>query len=427
MPNNILRPSGGERVWIVNTELDPALVKIVDVDVTGGVPISIADSSSIDPFGRLRVSEPYTIFDSKQLYDKAPLIFDEDITDNSGGATSTHSTADARVRMEVGATDIIIRQTFERYNYQPGKGQLAFLTFNLLGGDASVDKKIGLFDGTDGLYLKLSGTTLSMNTIKGGTEVSVLQANWNIDKFDGTGPSGVTLDTTKVQILVIDYEWLGVGRVRMGFVYNGVVYYAHEFYHANFIGTVYTSTPNYPVRYEIDATAGGTGALDHICATIISEGGFEPLGKLFSTDSGALVTLATANNVYGMLALRLRDTHLDLATIIESFSTFSDSAGDYYCHVILNPTLSAGAWAFANVDATYSGMQVADGGNSVVINGGIYMYSAIISGRDSSKLDVKNERNLGAAIDGTRDIIALAIQPLTNNQDCGATINWREI
>lgn len=420
-------PVGRNWEYVINSEDYPLHTKLDEVTITGGVKIGLADSAGIDPFGRLRVSEPFTVFDSKQLYDKAPLFFDEDITDNSGTATSTHSPADARVRMEVGATDIIVRQTFESYNYQPGKGQLSFLTFNLLGGDANVDKYVGMFNANNGMFMKLSGTTLSFATRKAGVDVEVLQANWNLDTMDGNGASGITIDTNLVQILIIDYEWLGVGRVRMGFVVNGAIYYAHEFNHANFIASVYTSTPNLPVRYEIDATAGGTGALDHICATIISEGGFEPKGKLFAVDTGPLIALASQNTVYGMLAIRLRTTHLDLATLIESFSTFSDSAGDFYSHLILNPTLAGGAWAFNNVNATYSGMQFADGGNGVTINGGIFLHSDIVSGRDTANPSPNLQRNLGAAIDGTRDIIAVGIEPLTNNQDCAATLNWREV
>lgn len=424
---NIPRNSGGERVWVVNDESIPANVNIADASISGGVPLTIADSPSIDPFGRLRVSQPHTVFDSKQLYDKASIIFDESITDNSGTATSTHSTTDARVRMEVGATDIIIRQTYERYNYQPGKGQLAFLTFNFIGASTDVDKKVGMFDANDGIFVQLSGSNLSVVLRKGAWDREVLQANWNLDTMDGNGASGITLDLTKVQIFIIDFEWLGVGRVRTGFVIDGVIYYVHEFNHANNIATVYMSTPNLPVRYEIDATDGGTGAMDHICATVISEGGFDPHGKLFSANTGALVTLASANTIYGMIAIRLRTTHLDMLSYVEDFTSLSDSNANYYLHMYLNPTLAGGSWSWSDVNTTYSGMQFADGGNGVTINGGIRMFSAILAGNESVHVSIENERNLGSKIDGTRDIFALAIQPLTNNQDCAVAINWSEI
>jgi hypothetical protein len=53
------------------------------------------------------------------------------------------------------------------------------------------------------------------------SETVVPQTNWNIDKLDGTGISGITLDISKAQILWMDIEWLGLGTVRIGFVING--------------------------------------------------------------------------------------------------------------------------------------------------------------------------------------------------------------
>ena len=83
---------------------------------------------SIDAFGRLRVSEPFTVFDSKQIYDKAPLVFDESTT---GSPTSAHVAGDSCVRMttQSGSASSVIRQSFMRFNYQPGKSQLIFCTF----------------------------------------------------------------------------------------------------------------------------------------------------------------------------------------------------------------------------------------------------------------------------------------------------------
>lgn len=414
MPNNIPRPSGGQRVWVVNPETEP-------------VPIQLVDSALFDAFGRVRVSTPFTLFDSKQLHDKEPLYFDESITNNSGSATSTHSSIEARTRMEVGNSDNITRQTFLRFNYQPGKGHLSYLTFNFLGAQAGVTKAVGLFDANNGIFLRHNGTDLQAVIRKNAVEHAVNQGNWNIDPLNGHGNSGIVLDINMVQIFYIDFEWLAAGRVRIGFVIDGVIYIAHEFLHANKIATVYMSTPNLPVRYEIDAGAAGEGAMDHICATVISEGGFEPKGKIFGVDSGALVTLATANTVYGMLAIRLRDTHLDIKSILNFFTTYSASVGVHYAHLYLNPTLAGGSWTFNNVNTTYSAMEFADGGNGVTINGGVVLQSLIIAGRDSSQVSIQNERQLGAAIDGTRDIIAVAIEPLTNNQDCAATLNWREV
>jgi len=206
-----------------------------------GVPVglTLADSQATDPFGRIRVSNPHTIFDSKQLYDKNPLFWSESTTNASGNALSSHSTTDASVSMYVEAGDTIIRQTKTHWNYQPAKGQLAFITGVITAGGTGVKARIGLFTATDGLFFEMSGTTMGVVRRKASADTRIAQADWNLDTMDGNGESGVTLDFSKAQIFVIDFEWLGVGRVRMGVVIDGVVYYVHEFVHANYVTAVY--------------------------------------------------------------------------------------------------------------------------------------------------------------------------------------------
>ena len=84
-------------------------------------------------------------------------------------------------------------------------------------------------------------------------------------------------------------QWLGVGRVRVGFNINGVIYYAHYFNNANNLGSVYMSTPNLPVRYEVSST-GGSVTLDQICCTVQSEGGNSQMGTIRSINSRDLNT-----------------------------------------------------------------------------------------------------------------------------------------
>lgn len=425
MIRNIRQDASVLPEFIFDTSRDRAIA----ISTQDPMPVGLrfADNPSIDPFGRLRVSNPFTIFDSKQLYDKNPLTWDEDIDNVSGNATSTHSPTNAAVTMHVDAGDTIIRQTFQHFNYQPGKGQLTFLTFNFKGTDADTAKRVGLFDEDNGMFLMLNAANLYFGIRKAGADTEIAQADWNIDRLDGTGDSGITLDVNDVQILVIDYEWLGVGRVRFGFVINGLIYYCHVANHANIVQSVYTSSPNHPIRYEI-TSGNGIGNLDHICSTVISEGGENPKGKTFAADTGiTFVGLATAGVEYGMIAIRLRAAFHDLSTIIEDFLTYSTSNGAHYATLWLNPTLSAGSWTFANYNATYSGLEIAYGNGTQVISGGIKLHTHVVEGGTGAIQNESNIRNLGHSIAGVNDIIAIGIRPFTNNQSCSAVINWREL
>lgn len=402
--------------------------------------IRSGDSPSIDAFDRWRTSEPFTVFDSKQLNDNQPLFWDDQNVSGSG-TSSSHSGNESATTMSVSATTAgkHVRQTFQRFNYQPGKSQQILMTFSEFDTGTGLTKAVGYFDDDNGLFLQSDEGVLAFvrRSFVTGAAVNetVTQANWNLDRLDGTGvvnPSGLTLDPADAQILFIDFEWLGVGRVRMGFVINGLIIYCHEFLHANVISTVYMSTPNLPLRYEIEND--GTAAADdfvHICASVQSEGGQDKTGLLrYASNENTLIQSNTAGTIYAIIALRLKTTYLDASVEIERLSMINTVADDYEWMLILNPTL-ANAVTFTG--ETNSALETAPGNtgnpsNSTVTGGtfldGGYVKSAGNSGAITQ--EGKNAIKLGSAIDGTRDEIYLCCRPLTNGADIYGSITWRE-
>jgi len=289
-----------------------------------------------DAFGRLRVSQPYTIFDSKELDGSGDRIWCQQL---NGSATSVKSDPLSQYTLGVSADgDFAIRQTFQRFSYQAGKSQLALLTGKLATA-ADVNSRIGLMEGEvsaeaspfnayNGMYFSSVDGVFYANIMKNGVETSIAQSSWNLDKMDGSGKSAIDIDFTKVQIFVIDYEWLGVGRVRFGFNVDGVTTYCHQFVHANLTTSVYTKTPNLPIRYEIRST-GGTDTLQKICASVASEGGVEQSG-ITHIGSSALNTLAnntagTNNTVLAVIRLQLARPYGTLRLLSMSPLLFSDT------------------------------------------------------------------------------------------------------
>jgi len=176
-----------------------------------------------DAFGRLRISDPLTIFDSQFTYNKQPFLWNEIIV---GSANSTHLSNESSISMNVstGATDSIIRQTKEYFHYQPGKSLLTMMTFCFGTSHINNSQKLGYFDVNNGIYLEYTNSVLYICKRSYVTGVvsdnRIAQTNWNIDNLTGTGGknniSNIDLDPTKSQIFLIDLEWLGVGRVRVG-------------------------------------------------------------------------------------------------------------------------------------------------------------------------------------------------------------------
>ena len=307
-------------------------------DGTTPVPISLP-SAQIDAFGRFRVSQPTTIFDSKQLSSESNNI---DWTINlNGSGTATYVPAESSTRLAVASSSgSAIRQTRRYFNYQPGKSQLIFMTFTMGNGIISgVSKRVGYFDddngiflekGTDGIYYMVRRSNVTGIPI----DTKIAQSSWYIIPF-------VTLDFTKSQILIIDLEWLGVGRVRTGFVIDGTIYYVAEFLNANIIPTVYMRSPNLPIRYEIRGT-GGTDSMDAICSTVISEGGVQYTGFSATVDSGISgLTVPNGTAYYPILGIRLNSSYKYATVQPLSINVFCTSNSTFQWILMRNPKLSS--------------------------------------------------------------------------------------
>lgn len=414
--------------------------ELVSVGATTGGNLRVSlqeygDTAAIDAFARLRVSQPFTLFDSKQLHDDQPLFWDEIL---GGSATSAHSSANAATTLTVtaSASDYAIRQTKQRFNYQPGKSQLIVFTFHGPQ-QTGLTFQIGSFDGTGGTYqtpyngvfLEITESTISWNIAKNGsTTETATQANWNYDSLDGTGPSGITLDLDAVLIGFIDVEWLGVGRVRTGFFVDGIPRYAHFFNHSNdsSFTTVYMSTPNLPLRYYIESDGSGAGTLDHICCTVMSEGGIQETGVLRSVNTGVThLDANTADQKYAIIGIRQQSSYYDITIYPQYFSMISETNDDFKWTVELNPTV-AGTFTYNTL--TNSAIEYAVGATANTVTAdGIVFDSGFAKSNATIDRKIETALRLGSTIAGTRDALVLTVTPLSANADIQASLTFREL
>ena len=263
-----------------------------------------------DAFGRQTVTVPYTLGDYKHLYG-IDSNFLEYIT---GGATIQYlpNQACARLTTSSNPASRLVHQSKFYHHYMPGKSQMILSSFNFYTAVPNVTKRTGYFDDNNGIYFEQAGNgTLSFvirSYVSGSVaETRVPQSQWNKNKCNGVGPNAFSLDITKTQLVFIDFQWLGVGRVRVGFVHDGEYIVAHTFDHSNNLPTVYMSTPNLPIRCEILNTGATTGGyIDQICSTVISEGGYVEAGSDWAVASPTLRTLA-AGATLPVMAIRLKN------------------------------------------------------------------------------------------------------------------------
>jgi hypothetical protein len=379
--------------------------------------LNLLSKNNFDAFGRLRVSQPFTLFDSQNRYAADPS-FDTSLT---GSGTSTFLANESAVSLAVttASGDKVIRQTKRYFPYQPGKSLALLTTFVMAAGKANLRQRVGYFDSNNGLFLQRNGTELSfiIRTYTGGSADDtrkVVQSAWNGDPLDGSGASGITLDTTKAQILFADFEWLGVGSVRVGFVIDGQYITAHTFDNANEVTSVYMQTATLPLRIEIENTAAtaSSSSMKQICSTVISEGGYEQTSiERVARRSTTLTGIGTS--FVPLVSIRLASDSLGAVILPKQVRVLPIANGEYEIALVRNATLTGASYdttTFASVD--FDVTATAMSGGDVVLNE-YATASNQAAAQAQNDLLYNFDMQLGATIAGTSDVYTVAVRVLS--------------
>jgi hypothetical protein len=417
------------------------------------VLIGASNSAAIDAFGRWRTSEPNTLFDSKLLHgDSQDLFWDEEL---ESGTMATAGPTAAKPFIDFTSSDTTAgqrtRQTFQRFNYQPGKSQLILMTGVLelaSGTKTGCERRIGPFDNDNGVFFASNEGVIQVvvRTKDTGSPVDneIDKANWNLDVMDGSdstsNPSHHTLDATKAQIFVFDFQWLSAGRVRFGIEIGGRIHYVHEFNAANILAVPWASTPNLPLRYQIiTTTSSGVCSMRCICAAVISEGGINERGPIrYRSTAGAVLVTDTENELFCLIALRLKATHLGAHIRVVDVQLQIQTAGEslewVLVHGTKNDVITVGG-SLTYADLANSALQTALGATANDISGGTEVGGGFLEtgnnaqGAASDGGIVPSTLTLGAAVDGTRSELMLAVRPNggVSAMEVEGSITWQEI
>ncbi len=420
-------------------QLDNLLERIVEAS-----PVAVSlYGTALDAFGRARFSQPYTLFDSQNRYAKNDLFSESTATGGNVSYDANASTVELNVTATNGSE--VVRQTYRSFSYQPGKGLLVMNTFVMPTANANQRIRIGYFNTENGVFLEREGTAvyITRRTYVTGTAIDtrVAQADWNGDKLNGTGASGYTLDLTKAQIFWEDFEWLGVGSVRCGFVINGETIICHTFQNANNLTSVYMTTAILPVRYEITNFGASTAAtLKQICSTVISEGGYEK--KVAPTVVRAPISptaakTATVNTLTPLVAIRLASGRTGAVVIPDGFSVLCTTTPADYEIILLKGTVATlysagpGAWTpsgSANVEFATTGTLV-DPPNPVsnIVYQQFASGSNQVGGASGTTGDYNWDLQLGASLSNVSDVYVLAVRPISGNEDFYASLSFWDL
>lgn len=389
---------------------------------------------AIDAFGRLKVSQPFTVFESQHRYQEN----DKWDTSISGGGSKSHSAFESVVNLNVDTASgsKVIRETKRVFPYQPGKSLLILSTFVFAAAQSNLRQRVGYFGTQNGIYLEQDGSNIYLvirTYVSGSVDDStykVAKGSWNGDVFDGTGKSGRVIDFTKANIMFIDIEWLGVGDVRVGFIVDGRPVIAHTFHNDNLRTTTYMTTACLPLRMEIEntGTTSVSSSAKQICNSVISEAGYEGFQRQFNIGMGTSVRdLSTGGTVYPVISIRLNSSRLDSIVIPASLSAIVTSNTWVNYKIVLNGTFggTSPTWSThsnGNVDYVVHNSSTTLTGYTEIIGGYINNNGSI------SISDVLNfNYQLGRTISGSSDVCTLMFSSSGNNVNVIADFSWREL
>jgi hypothetical protein len=388
----------------------------------------INQSTLYDAFGRLKVSNPHTIFDSFNRYTASDKF--ATYKDVSSNLTLN---ADSSLSMTVGAysTSVVVRETKTVFTYQPGKSLLIMNSFTMNTPQSNLIQRVGYFSPNDGIFLEASGTVINFVKRAQGIDTKVSQSNWNGSRLLGESPDLITLDLSKSQIFWCDIEWLGVGSVRCGFIINGKFYVSHTFHHSNIITGTYMTTACLPIRYEILNTQNSTGGtLKQICSTVITEGGYDAMSTVRHIGTDNFTKTLTSNNVFvPFVTIKLRPDRLDANVLVSQLSignTVSNALLQY--KILLNANLTGAS--YFNYDLSSNIMYDI---SATAVSGGYLMNSGYFNQSNTIELASINDFNLqmGKSLTSYNtylaDTVTVAISCLQGNDpQVSALIGWYE-
>lgn len=422
----------------MNHWFGPQQLRGVDGLPVGGEasPLIVREAGGLrfDAFGRQRTAQLSSLIEAKHLSDLAPLNL---VSQTTGTASIAHQANQGSALLSVGSAsgDRVVERTKSRAIYQPGKSLLWEITALFPAPKTNVRARAGYFDDNDGVFFSTTDTGVAVvrRTSTSGSPVdeTVEQAAWNIDRLDGSGPSGIAVsDWNKTHIFGADMQLLQVGAVRFFVVIGGRPLHVHTMAHAGVLSLPYVSNTNLPLTWELVnvGNTSGTTTMRSICAQVSSEGGYEPKGMHEAVNRG--VTLAGpigAGVRTELIALRLTVANLRWCSLLlDEATVMCPSTADFLWEVRVNPTGgAAGAWVASSSGlCEYNLTRGAVNGDGYLIDSG---YGA--DGASEARDTIETEQTFGTlSLTGpTADVISLQVVNIAGNESYLGALTWRTL
>lgn len=378
---------------------------------------------NVDGFGQLITVERSPVL---SINAALPLSTLRNVTAVAGSAaiSETASPGEIRLRTTASGTDTATLDTRQCGRYTPGYA--ATFGMGLRRPTTPVDGQVwraGLFDGTDGFIIQENASGVRLQVYSNAVVLEdVPQSSWNVDKMDGQGASGLTLDFSKGLIFQVDFTYYGYGAIYWYFVVEDPTTneQLRVLVHRSSVNGLSTRNPNLPIRVYL--TNGGTAT-----AFDLFVGGrqYSVVGVDFAearvTSASRLALTGVGTTPVPLVSFQPRVSSPRVPYNPESFDSIADA--DHVLSLWLNPTLTgANFTSVPGIDTTDTMLSVDLSASAMT--GGIKLWEglAISSTGQSRSVNVRNPIDLGS-----QGIITLAARRISGaNMTISSTFRIHE-
>lgn len=405
---------------VITGQTDGGDFVFVGTDPEGALKIHVTDRTS--PFGELVVANLTPVIQADFVYGINANLFSSTLT-GSGTATSTSQMGIASTTANASSSALI--QTARRAKYRAAEGLLARFTAQFTAGVANSTQTAGMRNAAiDGWFIGYNGTSFGICYRRNSVDTWVAQADFNADKLDGTGLSGITIDPTKINIFQLSIGYLGVRGCTFS-IQNPDTKAWIAFHEYSFMNTTadQTQSVNPTMTYGIQAT--NTTNATNVVVKASSVGVFivgsrERIGSTYGVNNNKsvgttetnLLTIrnnTTMNSVTNQSQIRIRS--LSLAT----------SAGVPVVYKLTKNATLGGVPAYTNIDATNSCAAYDTAGTT--ITGGNVQFNTTVGANGNVFVDL-TEFDIFLA---PGDTLTVSVASISGGAAASvAAINWNE-
>lgn len=361
-----------------------------------------------------------------------------------GTGTVTWNTTQNCIDLSAGTASGALSVIRSKHNVPYQVGQSHTVAMSCLFGEpvANSAKGWGINDANDGLQWRMDDTSLAVvvrSSTSGSTVDTVVhRADWNIDKLDGTGPSGFNLNTNNVAVYLIEYTWHGAGRVRFGIKVNKDIIYCHEFDFDNSQQFTYTRLPMLPLVASVSNTGTlTTPNLFKIYTISAYTHNHLPVTPLLhfaaSRGTSTVSVTGTATPLIGIRPRATFNSQPNRVTAVPEKLQVSAGNSTIIVRAVINPTVVTGAvWNSVNTSSSVefdTAATVVTGGtvvNEFYVNSGTFYEGLVTTAKEDSQGLLGTLPLAYTTLGPQIDTLYLVAQSLGGSSSSVAAISWEE-